>query len=151
MNPLLTRFNALSIRERILIILLLALVGLSGLYLAVVRPLVEMRRTALQDIATYSALNARLRVAPPPGTQVRQRSGTPTVIAADAAAELGLTLAANSAEGSAARITLVDMPYELVIRWIGEVERSSPMSVRSARLRRGAGTGLVSGEMEIAP
>lgn len=148
MNSLRNWWSALSERERWLIRILGALLILAALHLAVLRPMLTLRSSAVQDITTYEALNARLRAAPPQ-RQAQRRTGSAIAIASGSASALALSLAASVETGSGARFTLTDAPFDLVMRWIAEVEQSSALRVRAVRLRRGADAGLVSGEVEL--
>lgn len=141
-------WSGLSEREHRLLYILAMLLLLSALHFGVLRPILALRSSALQDIATHEALNARLR-ASPPQRQAQRRTGPAIAIASGAASALGLSLAASVETGTGARFTLTDAPFDLVIRWIAEVERSSTLHVRAVRLRRGADAGLVAGEVEL--
>lgn len=140
----------LSGRERWMVGTLGVMLGLLLLVFAVVQPLQTARADALADIRTYETLTARVRAAGtlvPKGSQP-QRSGSPTEAAQAAAGEAGIV--ANIAQSDAGLTAQVaDAPYEGVVGWIANVERTTPLRTRKVELRKGGAPGRVSASVEF--
>lgn len=137
-----------SSRERLLVA---TLVGLFLLWLAVehgVRPIASARAQANADIRLYEGLTARLRETGNVRVSAPQRRGTPAAILSSSAAELGLT-PVIAVDGYVMRVTVADAPYELLVRWLAEVERSSNVRIRSMRLDSRPAHGLVTAELTV--
>lgn len=145
-------WSGLSTRERWMVGSLGAIFGALFLVFAVVQPLQAARADALADIRTYETLTARVRAAGtlvPRGSQPQQRSGSPAEAAQAAAGEAGI--AANIAPGGAGLTAQVaEAPYEAVVGWIANVERTTPLRARRVELRKGGAAGRVSASVEFA-
>lgn len=145
-------WSGLSTRERWMVGSLGAILGALFLVFAVVQPLQAARADALADIRTYETLTARVRAAGtlvPRGSQPQQRSGSPAEAAQAAAGEAGI--AANIAPGGAGLTAQVaEAPYEAVVGWIANVERTTPLRARRVELRKGGAAGRVSASVEFA-
>lgn len=143
-------WSGLSVRERWMVGLLGVILGLLFLVFAVVQPLQAARADALADIRTYETLTARVRAAGtlvPKGSQP-QRSGSPAEAAQAAAGEAGIVT--NIAQGDAGLTAqIADAPYEGVVGWIANVERTTPLRARKVELRKGAAAGRVSASVEF--
>lgn len=144
-------WSGLSPRERWLVGSLGGIVGALALVFLVVQPLQAARADALADIRTYETLTARVRAAGTlvtKGSQPQQRSGAPAEAAQAAAGEAGITVTVvPGAAGLTAQIT--EAPYEAVVGWISNVERTTPLRARKVELRKGAGAGRVSASVEF--
>lgn len=144
-------WSGLSPRERWMVGSLGAILGVLLLVFAVVQPLQAARADALADIRTYETLTARVRAAgtlAPKGSQ-QQRSGAPAEAAQAAAGEARIT--ANIVPGGAGLTAQVaEAPYEAVVGWIANVERSTPLRARMVELRKGSAAGRVSASLEFA-
>lgn len=144
-------WSGLSPRERWMVGSLGAILGVLLLVFAVVQPLQAARADALADIRTYETLTARVRAAgtlAPKGSQ-QQRSGTPAEAVQAAAGEARIT--ANIVPGGAGLTAQVaEAPYEAVVGWIANVERTTPLRTRTVELRKGSAAGRVSASVEFA-
>lgn len=144
-------WSGLSVRERWMVGTLGFILGLLFLVFAVVQPLQTARADALADIRTYETLTARVRAAGtlvPKGSQPQQRGGSPAEAAQAAAGEAGIV--ANIAQSDAGLTAQVaDAPYEGVVGWIANVERTTPLRARKVELRKGAAPGRVSASVEF--
>lgn len=146
-------WQGLTTRERWLVGVLGALLGGAIVILGIIQPLQAARAGAIADIRTYETLAARVRAAGTltPGTPKAQlREGTPAEAATAAARDAGIT--ANIAPGGAGLAAqIADAPYEGVIGWIGDIERTTTLRVQRVELRKGATAGRVSATVEFAP
>jgi general secretion pathway protein M len=144
-------WSGLSARERWMVGSLGAILGVLFLVFVVVQPLQAARAAALADIRTYETLTARVRAAGtlvPKGSQPQQRSGTPAEVAQAAAGEAGIT--ANIVPGEAGLTAqIAEAPYEAVVGWIANVERTTPLRARKVELRKDAAAGRVSASVEF--
>ncbi|APR53829.1 type II secretion system protein M [Sphingomonas koreensis] len=144
-------WSGLSTRERWMVGSLGAILGLLFVVFAVVQPLQAARADALADIRTYETLTARVRAAGtlvPKGSQPQQRGGSPAEAAQAAAGEAGVT--ANIVPGQAGLTgQIAEAPYEAVIGWIANVERTTPLRARKVELRKGGAPGRVSASVEF--
>lgn len=145
-------WNGLSARERWMVGTLGAILGVLLLVFAVVKPLQAARAEALADIRTYETLAARVRAAGvlvPKGSQPQMRDGAPADSARAAAGEAGIV--ANIVQSDAGLTAqIADAPYEGVVGWISNVERTTPLRARRVELRRGSTAGRVSASVEFA-
>lgn len=141
----------LSGRERWLVGTLGGIIGVLALVFLVVQPLQAARADALADIRTYETLTARVRAAGtlvPKGSQPQQRGGSPAEAAQAAAGEAGIVAnIAHSDAGLTAQVA--DAPYEGVVGWIANVERTTPLRARKVELRKGGAPGRVSASVEF--
>jgi general secretion pathway protein M len=142
-----------SLRERRLLAVLGALVALAAIAKLAVEPLQSARATALADIRTYETLTARLRAAGPAlGQQpaVVRRSGDPATIINASAAEFGVTVLRQEATDGAIRLTLSDVPFDAIVRWLADLERSSDLRLVDIRMERRPSPGLVAAELSLS-
>lgn len=145
-------WSGLAPRERWLVgmlgIILVALVLVFG----IVKPLQAARAGALADIRTYETLTARVRAAgvlTPQGARPQPRAGAPAEAAQAAAGEAGITASiAPGAAGLTAQVA--EAPYEAVVGWIADVERTTPLRARRVELRKGGAAGRVRATVEFA-
>lgn len=142
-------WQARSPREQILlgILALLALAAL--LLIAVVRPLEAARARAAADIRTYDMLAMRLRAAGP-GLAVGMHRGPPAQIVAQIAAASGLTVQRVEPENGKLRVVFADAPFEAVLRWVSDVERTSTLRIGEAQIERSAQGNGVSAQFLLA-
>lgn len=144
-------WSGLSPRERWMVGSLGAILGVLFLVFAVVQPLQAARADALADIRTYETLTARVRAA---GTLVakgsqQQRGGSPVEAAQAAAGEAGITANIVPA-GAGLTAQVAEAPYEAVVGWIANVERTTSLRTRTVELRKGSAAGRVSASVEFA-
>ncbi len=138
------RWHRFSAREQGLILLLAVAALVVAGYYGAYRPLVSASATARRDLATYRALNARLAAADltaPVATG--RRTGSPAEVVRAAAADIGLGGLRVSGSSDAVQATLADVPFDTLIAWIAEVERSTALRASRVEVRRGADPGLV--------
>lgn len=151
-----TRFSrwwsGLAPRERLLVGTLGVILAALVLVFGIVKPLQAARSEALADIRTYETLTARVRAAgtlAPQGARPQQRSGAPAEAAQAAAGEAGIT-ASITPGGGGLTAQVAEAPYEGVVGWIADVERTTPLRARRVELRKGAAAGRVSATVEFA-
>jgi len=132
--------------------LLSILTGLALLWVLValiIQPIWSARNDAIANIRTYETLTVRLRQA---GTIVgrasAQRSGSPAEILSASAAEAGIASVITSGSDHF-QVALSDVPYDVVLRWVADVERSSHLRFTAMRLERRLAKGVVSAQFEV--
>jgi general secretion pathway protein M len=131
-----------SLREQVLLGTLAALAMAALLLIAVVRPLEAERARAAADIRTYDMLAMRLKAAGP-GLTGAARKGPPAAIVSQIAAASGLTVQRVEPEGGRLRVVFADAPFDNVLRFVAEVERTSPLRVSESQIERSSlGTGV---------
>lgn len=150
MNAIAAFWSQRSRRERVLIAVAGALALLVVTMTLIVRPLQSARAQAIADIRTYETLSARIRAAGPGFTGARRREGAPEAVIAASAAEFGLA-ARPTAEAGMIRVAVADAPFESLVRWIAEVERSTDLRVRRIRIETNGAPGRVSAAMSFRP
>lgn len=145
-------WSGLAPRERWLVGTLGVVLAVLILVFGVVKPLQSARAEALADIRTYETLTARVRAAgtlAPKAAQVQLRVGAPTEAAQAAARDAGIT--ANIVPGGAGLTAQVaEAPYEAVVGWIADVERTTVLRARRVELRKGGAAGRVNAAVEFA-
>lgn len=138
-----------STREQALLAILAGLASLWIFSILVVEPLWTARQEAIANIRTYDDLSVRLRQAGTlGGPRVAQRSGSPATILTTSAAERGLAPVITS-DAAGYRVVLADVPYEMLIRWIADVERSSSLRIITSRIDRQPTPGFVSAQLTV--
>ncbi len=148
-----TWWAGLSVRERWLVGTLGVILGVLVLVFGVVKPLQAARAEALADIRTYETLAARVRAAgvlTPKGAKPQLRAGAPADAAGAAAQEAGLAVTfAPGANGLTAQVA--EAPYEGVVGWIADVERTTVLRVQRVDLLKGSAPGRVNATVTFAP
>jgi general secretion pathway protein M len=142
-------WQARSSREQMLLgaLALLALAAL--LLIAVVRPLEAARARAAGDIRTYDMLAMRLRAAGP-GLTAGVHRGPPAQIVSQTAAANGLTVQRVEPENGKLRVVFADAPFEAVLRWVAEIERTSALRISEVQIERSAQGNGVSAQFLLA-
>lgn len=153
-HPLIARLTnwwaGLSSRERWLVSGLGVLVVLAALVYGVVKPLQAARATAIADIRTYETLNARIRAvgslgpssAPPP------RTGPPEQLVITSAQGFGFAVQVQPQPGGATA-TVAEAGYDAVLNWLGDIARTTNLSVTRLDIQKRPGAGLVSATVEF--
>jgi general secretion pathway protein M len=138
-----------SSREQMLLGVLAALAMTALLLIAVVRPLEATRARAAADIRTYDMLAMRLRAAGP-GLAIATHKGSPSQIVSQIAATSGLTVQRVEPENGKLRVVFADAPFEAVLRWVSEVERTSALRISEAQIERSSQGNGVSAQFLLA-
>ena len=134
-------------REQLLLGVLAALAVTAVLLIAVIRPLEAARARAAADIRTYDMLATRLRA---PGLAIATHKGPPSQIVSQTAAANGLTVQRVEPENGRLRVVFADAPFEAVLRWVSEVERTSPLRISEAQIERSSQGNGVSAQFLLA-
>lgn len=143
----------LSVRERWLVGTLGAILTLVIVVFGIVKPLQAARAEALADIRTYETLAARVRAAgvlTPTGARPQMRAGAPADAAGAAARDAGITVT-FAPGGSGLTAQVAEAPYEGVVGWIADVERTTPLRVQRVELLKGGAPGRVNATVAFAP
>lgn len=142
-----TWWSERNAREQVLIGGLGAVLILAALLTLVIRPLQDSRAAALADIRAADLLAARARVAGATLTSgARMRHGAPSAIVTQSAVASGLSVQRIEPEGTRLRVVLADAPFDVVVRWVADLEATSTLRVAEARIERNATPGLVSAQ-----
>ncbi|MDO6413608.1 type II secretion system protein GspM [Sphingomonas sp. BIUV-7] len=140
-----------SQREQVLLGVLAALGTLAILMALVVRPLETARAQATADIRTYDMLAMRLRAAGPGMAGAAARHGPPAGIVAASAGATGVTVQRVEPESGRLTVVLADAPFDAVLRFVADLERTSSLRVGEARIEASAtGPGLVTARFVLA-
>jgi general secretion pathway protein M len=127
-----------SRREQVLLAVLGGFLLVAVLWLAILRPLLDARVTAIGRIAAYEQLMVDVRAAGPAGAPVPPLSGPlETALPAQASA---FGVAPTVTAGG--QVAVVGARYDSVIRWLAALEASGA-TLSSVRIERGASDGLV--------
>lgn len=145
------RLDARSPRERWLFAAL-ALVAVAALYATLVwRPIAAAHAAALDDIARYDRIAARLRVAGPDVARMAAaRSGTPSTTITESAAKAGLTIQRIEPQGANIGVTLDAAGFDALVGWLAALERDAGMHVVDLKLERRPDPGIVSAQVTLA-
>jgi general secretion pathway protein M len=129
----------------------LAAIGIIALLLvAVVKPLEAARARATADIRTYDMLAMRLRAAGP-GLGAAARRGPPATVVAASAGATGVNVQRVEPEGGRLTVVLADAPFDAVLRFVADLERTSALRVAEARIEQSNnGPGLVTARFVMA-
>jgi general secretion pathway protein M len=153
MDSLRTMWHARTPRERFALMLAGVVIAVFLLYSFVWEP-VRAERTRLRESlpelraqAARFAIDAaevrRLRASA--HGQPQSSAGGPTAVEA-AAEQIGVRASITSiteVPGGRLQVALEPVPYEVLVRWIGELARSAGLAVESVQLRPGPKPGLV--------
>jgi general secretion pathway protein M len=146
-----TWWVGLSRREQILLGVLGGLAALWLLSVLVVAPLQSARAKAIADIRTYETLNARIRQAGSlSAAGSTRRTGPAISIIPASAGEFGLAFASVAPDGSNVRLNAGQVPYDSLMRWLAEMERSSNIRVVHLKLQRSPTPGMVAVDLLLS-
>lgn len=144
-------WSGLTSRERWLVGILGGILAVLILVFGIVKPLQAARADAIADIRARETLAARVRAAgvlAAPGSQPQQRAGAPIDAAGEAAREAGL-VATIAPGGAGVTAQVAEAPYEAVIGWIGNVERTTVLRARRVEMTKGGAPGRVTASVEF--
>lgn len=137
-----------SSREQALLIGLAAVTVLALLFTLIWGPLLAVRRDALQDIRTYRALAAQVRVAGPALAGRAAGAASSTAGVAASAAGFGLVIRRLEPQGSRTRVVVEDAQFDRMLRWIERLERDG-VRVEAVRLERRPAPGVVNAQLTL--
>ena len=156
LEALRTRWEQLAARERALIALCAAVVLCSAAYVGVIKPLGEARRAAEARLATQRLIAADLERAAVqlPGGARSKRAGNQSLISivdrSIRSSAIGKPASRLQPAGDTrARIWLEDVPFDALIRWIGELDSQYGVQVENADIDRSTGAGLVDARLTL--
>ncbi len=136
-------------REQAILGLIAALLALWALTSFVIIPVHAARSKAIAEIHSYETLGARLAHAGPIVTgAAAPRRGPPADIVSASAAQFGLSPSVVP-DGAMMRVTIAEAPFDAVIDWIAELERSSSLRVVKMRLDRRPASGMVAAQLTV--
>ena len=161
MNPYLERVQAwwtsLAERERRVLGGGAVALGLILLYSAVWDPLTtarEQRRLDLQDARAVALQLEQLAGAAPRSTGAPAGAGQSLLAIVDQshkASTIGKPPSRLQPEGDkAVRIWLEDVPFDALVRWLGELQSRYGVRVDAASIQRESGPGLVTATLTLA-
>lgn len=147
------RWSNFAPRERVLMLLFAAIALAGALYYLAVVPLRALRAEARAEIAEYGGLAARLAAIDPERLETapaEQREGTAAGIAAAAASDIGITLTRSDPVGDGVRVQLAAVAYPLLLEWLADIERTSPLRAARIRIMRTPMAGQVRADLVLA-
>jgi general secretion pathway protein M len=134
-------------REQALIAFLGGIVIVAILWLAVLRPLLDARATAISRISAYEDVMVRVRTAGPTGPVTAALVGPLESAIPTQAATFGVIPTVN-ADNDAADVTVSEGRYESVIPWLASLEASGA-TLSSVRITRGSLPGAVNVTLRV--
>ncbi len=147
------RWSNFAPRERALMLLFAAIAMAGALYYLAVAPMIALRADARAEIAEYGGLAARLAALDPErleATPAEQREGTAAEIAEAAASDLGITLTRSVPVEDGVRVQLAAVAYPVLIEWLADIERTSPLRATRIRIMRTPMAGQVRADLVLA-
>ena len=137
-----------SRREQVMIAFLGALVLIAVVWLAILRPLLDARETAIGRIAAYEQVMVDVRAAGGAvAAPTASLSGPLTVAIPTHAATFGIVPTVTG-DDSAAEINVTNARYDAVIPWLASLEASGA-TLSSVRIQRGASEGVVDATLAV--
>lgn len=131
-------------RREQLLLAILGGVALIVLFVTlVVRPLQAERAAALADIRAYATVSARLRAAGPISAVGTPRTGDLAAIVRASASQFAVPIRAATPEGAAVRVQALGVAYEVLVRWLAELDRTDGVRVARLSLVKAAAPGDV--------
>lgn len=139
-------------RERVLILGLAILLALALIVNGVVRPLIEVRREAMAEIALYDDLEVRLRAAgaslkPPTNTAA---GGSLQTVATMTASEAALPVREIGEQGDTTVVSLDGVTFVALMTWVDRLEREQGVVVTQADVERQTAPGIVNARLTLA-
>lgn len=141
--------QARSRREQAMIAFLGGLLIVLVLWFGILRPLLEMRQTAIDRIAAYEAIQTRLASGPVVATGTALPDGPLESVLASQSAGFGITPTGIAPEGDKARVTLTAVRYDALVPWLAALEGSGQIIVEQLRVSRAATEGTVDATMTV--
>jgi general secretion pathway protein M len=152
MDSLRTMWHARTPRERFALTVAGVVIAVFLLYSFVWEPVRAERSRLRESLPQLRAQAARFATDAAEVTRLRastrgqpQSAGGPAAVEA-AADQIGVRASITSiteAPGGRLQVALEPLPYEALVRWIGELARSAGLAVESVQLRPGPKPGLV--------
>lgn len=136
-----------SRREQIMLAFLGGLLIVVGLWLLIVRPLLDMRGASVARIAAYEEVMVRVRTGGPPGAAVAPLQGPLETAIPTQAATFGI-VPTVALEGDAATVTVSEGRYDSLIPWLAALESSGAV-LSSVELQRGSQPGAVNATLRV--
>jgi general secretion pathway protein M len=143
----------LSLREKVLIGVVLGLAGAFAFQGLVWRPLETWRRASLTQIRTADTILARLSQAPAGSSQPGASASAPIRGTDDltaSAAEAGLAIQRLEPEGGGARVTFQDVEFAKLVGWLDRIAGDRPDRLATVRIERQGAPGKVNAEILVA-
>lgn len=153
-----TAFEKLSARERQLVLVAVGTVAVLLLYLAIWEPLVNAHARRAEALESARAVAVRIEAAAAlvqgrSGAAARQ-NGTLLSVIDQSSREptLGKAPSRIQPDGAGEKTVKVwfdDVPFDKLMRWLGELESRHGVRVASAEIARGGAAGLVTVQLSL--
>ena len=131
------RLDALSPRERVLLLAVLPLALVFGAWRFGWLPLTEARADLTKDIATYRLIMETIAVAGERPVAIDRGAATPLARrVTESAAAAGLSLNRLEPDGDALRVTIAEAPFAQVILWLDDLEIAQGVALAAIELDR---------------
>lgn len=138
---------ARSRREQVMIAVLGGLVLIAVLWLAILRPLLDARATAVTRITAYEQVMVDIRTAGAIQPQAAPLSGPLQGAIPAQAATFGIAPTVTG-DDATAEVSATGARYDAVIPWLAALEGSGA-TLSSVQIRRGASEGLVDVSLRV--
>lgn len=151
--------DKLAPRERLLVVTAAAVLGVLILYLAIWEPLVKAHQRRSEALADARALAQRIETAAALASSRRGAGGDrnanllAVIDQSSRQPVLGKAPSRVQPDGSgdkSVKIWFEDVPFDNLLRWLGELQTRYEISVASAEISRGAAPGAVSAQLTLS-
>ena len=143
-------FMALTLRERVLLIMVLPLAAIALSYQYAWKPLNETHKRYTSDIASYRLVTDTAALAKQPATQstsvpIPAQNDVPLATRITSSGEAaGIVLRRIEPEGDGIRVTLADTSFAQLTLWLAEMEQDLAVVVTAIEIDRRPEPGTVS-------
>lgn len=147
-----TWWEARALREQVLLLCLATTLVLGAFIGGFVTPLQAVRAEARSDIRLYDSLAVRLRAAGPELNEQVTRAaltGSVQAIASSTAGELALPIRQIEQQGAVTNVTLSDVDFTRLMRWLDRLDQEAGITVTSARIERQTLPGVVNARLSL--
>lgn len=153
-----TAFEKLSARERQLVLGAGGVLGVLLLYLAIWEPLINAHARRAEALESARAMAVRIETAAAlvqsRGGAQAQQSGTLLSVIDQSSREPTLGKAPSRIQPDGAgektvKVWIDDVPFDKLMRWLGELETRYGVRIASAEIGRGGAPGLVNVQLSL--
>lgn len=139
-------------RERLLIVVGIAIAAAYLAWIGIYGPLAAMREKALTDIRTYEAISARIAAA---GENFAEAGASPAAavpgatLITDSASAVGLVIRRLEPEGGRTSIEIDNADFAVLVGWLASLEKEHSLKVSTIELDRRTEPGVVSARISV--
>jgi len=137
-----------TLRERLLLLGLVAVAGLAGLHVLLWSPAMTRHAGLMQRLLALDRVTLQL-AATPPAPRAPYSNRAPALIVTETAAAAGLILRRLEPDGDRLRLTLDDAAFEDVLTWIETLDRDHGLTPFVLEITRRPAPGLVAATLTL--